>query len=368
MPDGERMMLTSPDEFFNHQVALPHAVVGSSDPTWRERYWVSLQDVADRRFILTLGLGKYPNQDVMEGFVIVQHGNVQRNLRVSRQLSPASDDMRVGPLRVSVVEPLKTIAFHIDDNPAGIRGEFTWLSGAPPILEERHFEVNRSRVSHDLVRYVQLGRIEGELAVAGERFALTREATWAERDHSWGMRPMPRLPGEPPQADPGWNFLVFCPIQFPSFSLHFYLFEVQPGRHIHLSATIVHADGRPGDAIRDLEHDFTWDDDAPIRTMTSGTVRLRFYDGRTLDVEMSALPLRVFLKGGGYGVDHGRWKGESHLEHEVWDLSDPVKLKDYVRGSSDHLVEARCNGEAGYGIIEYVVRAAHQAYGRRRQP
>ena len=34
-------MLTPPDEHFTHQVALPHAMVGSSDPSWRERYWVS---------------------------------------------------------------------------------------------------------------------------------------------------------------------------------------------------------------------------------------------------------------------------------------------------------------------------------------
>ena len=34
-------MLTPPDEHFTHQVSLPHAMVGSSDPSWRERYWVN---------------------------------------------------------------------------------------------------------------------------------------------------------------------------------------------------------------------------------------------------------------------------------------------------------------------------------------
>ena len=34
-------MLTPPDEHFTHQVPLAHAMVGSSDPGWRERYWVS---------------------------------------------------------------------------------------------------------------------------------------------------------------------------------------------------------------------------------------------------------------------------------------------------------------------------------------
>jgi hypothetical protein len=71
---------------------------------------------------------------------------------------------------------------------------------------------------------------------------------------------------------------------------------------------------------------------------------------------------RVYLRGGGYGVDHGRWKGELQLEHETWDLSDPVQFGGYARGSSDHMVEARCDGHTGYGIIEYMVRRGHTRY------
>jgi hypothetical protein len=55
-------LLTPPDEYFTHQVAYPHAMVGSSDPAWRERYWISIQDTAGKDTVPTLGLGQYPNQ------------------------------------------------------------------------------------------------------------------------------------------------------------------------------------------------------------------------------------------------------------------------------------------------------------------
>lgn len=362
------MNLTPPDEFFNHQVALPHAVVGSSDPAWRERYWISLQDVVDRNFILSAGFGKYPNQDVMEAFVMVQHGHTQRNLRLSRQLTPGSDDMTVARFSVEVVEPLKTLRFRLGENPSGISGDFTWHAAMPAMVEHRHFELSRTRVSHNLIRYVQLGRISGQVRTPDGQFMFTPERTWAERDHSWGTRPMARVEGEPPVASPAWNFLAFCPLQFASFSLHFYLFESQHGRPTHLSACMVHADGRPTDDINWLDHELEWVADAAVKTLKSGRVTLHFDSGSSMVVELSALAPRVYLKGGGYGVDHGRWKGEAHLEHEVWDLSVPADLKARAASSSDHMLEARCEGETGFGIIEYMVRRGHQRYGGGTRP
>ena len=242
------MNLTAPDEFFNHQVAYPHAVVSNSDPAWRERYWISLHDVVQRNFILSAGFGKYPNQDVMEAFVIVQHGSTQRNLRLSRQLTPGSDQMAVGCFSVEVVEPLKTLRFRLGANPSGILADFTWHASMPAMLEHKHFEVSRTRVSHDLIRYVQLGRISGHASTPEGQFVFTPESTWAERDHSWGVRPMAAVAGEPPVASVAWNFLAFCPLQFSTFALHFYLFESQQGRPTHLSACMVHADGKIGRA------------------------------------------------------------------------------------------------------------------------
>ena len=49
-----------------------------------------------------------------------------------------------------------------------MRFALDWLGTFDPYLEERHFETAGPRVTHDLVRYVQVGRAEGRLTVGGE--------------------------------------------------------------------------------------------------------------------------------------------------------------------------------------------------------
>lgn len=359
------MFLIPGDEGFAHQTSLPLMMAANSDPNWRERYWFSVQDVRGKDLILTGGFGKYPNKDVLEACAMVQHGDRQWNVRASRQLLPDSGTIAVGPFAAGIVEPFRHLRFRLDANEAGVSYDLNWHADTPALLEERHFEVNRARVTHDIIRYVQLGRMEGTIAVDGRTFELSVETGWAERDHSWGIRPMAAQPGDPPVASSAWNLLAFCPLQFPSFVLHVYLFEAQAGEPTHLSALAHFRDGRhAGDRVVAVDHDLAWDYAAPVRTLVGGRLSARFKSGAVLDIDLKALAPRAYLKGGGYGIDQGNWKGESHFEHEVWNLADPALLREYVKGSSDHMLEASCAGETGYGIIEYIVRSGHEKYRR----
>jgi hypothetical protein len=359
------MFLTPADEGFAHQTSLPLMMVASSDPNWRERYWFSVQDVRNKDFILSGGFGKYPNKDVIEACAMVQHGDRQWNVRASRQLLPEAGSIAAGPFKAEIIEPFRHLRLRLDDNESGIAYDLHWRADTPALLEERHFEVNRARVTHDIIRYVQLGRMEGVITVGDKTFELTLDSGWAQRDHSWGTRPMAPVPGDPPVASTEWNLLAFCPIQFPSFVLHIYLFETQAGEPTHLSAMAHFRDGRHrGDRVVAVDHDFVWDNAATVRTLVGGKISIRFKSGTSLDIDVTALAPRAYLQGGGYGVDQGNWKGENHFEHEIWDLSEPTKLRDYIKGSSDHMLEARCGGETGYGIIEYLVRSGHIKYRR----
>jgi hypothetical protein len=136
---------------------------------------------------------------------------------------------------------------------------------------------------------------------------------------------MASVPGDPPIAPPAWNFLAFCPIQFETFAIHFYLFEAQTGRPTHLSASLALKSGNDDDDIVSVTHEFEWDPAATVRTLKGGRITLTFYSGRVMDIDLTALGPRAYLQGGGYGVDQGKWKGEFHMEHEVWDLA-PDKL------------------------------------------
>ncbi len=364
------LALSPGDEYFVHQVALPIQSVATSDLSWRERYWISVHDVVNQDFVLSTGYGKYPNRDVMDGFCIAAKGGVQHNLRVSRQLAPRYSDIAVGPMSVEIIDPLKTFRFKLGDNATGTTYDLTWQASSPPTLEGRHFEVNRGRVSHEMMRYVQTGRLSGEISFNGEGIDVTPDRFWGVRDHSWGIRPMSAVPGDPPVASVKWNLLCFMPIQFPSFSLHCYLFESQPGRPTHISASIMRPEGsgEHDDEVRSVSHDFRWVENAPVQTLIGGSFRIEFFSGQVLDIDLKACPGRVYLKGGGYGSTQGKWLGESHSEHDSYDLTDTDQLRAYNSHASDHLIEARCDGEVGYGIIEYLIRRGYGKYAEAHRP
>lgn len=365
------MRLTSPDEYFHHQVSLPHAMVGSSDPSWRERYWISIQDVENQDAVLTCGIGQYPNQDVQEAFVVFSHDGTQRNLRLARALAPSNDVMRVGPLSIDVVKPFEDLHLVLDDNPSGLAFDLHWTGTMEPVLEGKHFQISRSRVTYDAIRYVQVGRAHGQLRTPDGQRELTTSTWWGERDHSWGTRPLPRVEGTPPGQRPEWRMLMFCPIQLPDFGLHFYVYERDPGRPVHLSAGIappLHGAGAgyPEEPIVGVEHDLDWVAGAPAATLSGGTIVLTLADGQRLVFEITALPGRAHLRGGGYegwnGWFQGHWKGENSLEHDEWDLTDRSQFYRYAKASSDHLIEVRHNGQTGYGVMEYMVLPGYPKY------
>lgn len=366
--------LTPPDEFFTHQVSYPHAMVGSSDPSWRERYWISIQDVANKDVVLTLGMGQYPNQDVQEAFVALSNNGTQRNLRLARALAPDSHIMGVGPFHVEVIKPLEQLRLVLEPNPSGIEFDIVWSGRFEPILEGRHFQVSRSRVTYDAVRYVQMGRAAGTLRAPGYSATLDPETWWTERDHSWGTRPLPRAQGAPPGERPEWKMLMFSPLQLPDFGLHIYYYEAEPGRPVHMSAAICRPPGAPDedDLVVGVQHDLEFVAGAPAATLSGGSIVLTMDSGRTMEFDIIAHPGRAHLRGGGYegwnGWFQGHWKGEDSLEHDVWDLTDRQNFYRYAKAGSDHLVEVHHNGQVGYGIMEYMVLPGYARYAEAQPP
>lgn len=368
------MRLSAPDEYFHHQVSLPHAMVGSSDPSWRERYWISIQDTERQDTVLTCGFGQYPNQDVQEAFVVLSRGDRQSNLRLSRTLSPGNDTMRVGPFSIEIEKPLEQLHLVLDENPSGLAFDLRWTGTMEPVLEGRHYQVSRNRAVYDAIRYVQVGRANGDLHLpSGTRLSVESETWWGERDHSWGTRPLPRTQGAPPGERPEWRMLMFCPIQLPDFGMHFYLYEAEPGRPLHLSAGISRplSGNRPGSDVADeaivgVDHDLRWVEGAPHSTLAGGTIVVTLADGRKLPFEITALPGRAHLRGGGYegwnGWFQGHWKGENSLEHEEWDLRDATQFYRYAKASSDHLIEVQLGDQIGYGVMEYMVLPGYAKY------
>jgi hypothetical protein len=369
------MQLSGADDYFTHQTALPHAMVATSDPSWRERYWVSFQDIANGDTVLTLGLGRYPNQDVMEAFVCFSQAGRQTNVRLSRTLLPDSHEMRVGPLACDVREPLRSLQFTLGENESGLSFDLTFTATFEPILEGKFFQISRARTTYDAIRYVQHGRASGEIRTPdGTVLTVTPHTWWSERDHSWGTRPLPRAQGQPPGERPEWRMLLFAPLQLPEFGVHIYLQESEPGRPVHLSAGIAGPLGQDQKAplIVGVDHELEWEKGAAAPTLVGGSLALILHGGDRLDLELTARPGRAHLRGGGYegwnDWKQGQWRGDLTAEHDEWDLTDRDNFYRYAKAGSDHLVEVRYKGEIGYGIVEYMVLPGYGKYSEALPP
>ena len=125
------------------------------------------------------------------------------------------------------------------------------------------------------------------------------------------------------------------------------------------------ADGSQPKVLK-VDHDLEWDVTAPAMTLKGGRMAVLLADGRRLDLTLRARAPRVYLSGGGYGHDHGQYKGVYSEEASTYDLADASKLRGYAIGSSDHMIELDCDGETGYGVMEYIVRRGHPYYAGRK--
>ena len=93
--------------------------MAGSDPQWNDGHYVCLCDDAGD-VCLTSNVRLYQNNDVLDGFVCVRHEGRQHNIRLSRRLRPDLDHYGVGPLRIEIVEPMRTLRFVLEHNEFGI--------------------------------------------------------------------------------------------------------------------------------------------------------------------------------------------------------------------------------------------------------
>jgi hypothetical protein len=131
-PHGGR--LTRHDEWPRHQVARTFDSVATDSPHWSDGYYFTASDAAGTASVYT-AIRLYANNDVMDGYACVGIDGRQHNVRWSRRLRPAIDDLAVGPLRVDVLAPLEQLRTTCAPNDYGIAYDLTWTGLHEPYLE-----------------------------------------------------------------------------------------------------------------------------------------------------------------------------------------------------------------------------------------
>lgn len=320
-------MLTPLDDAPFHQLPTTFDHVGPSDPRFFDRLWFAASDPSGGA-TLQVTMGVYQNMNVVDGGAVVVVGGRQHNLRVSRQLRPRYETT-CGPLRIDVVEPLRHLSLGIGPNPGAVEGSLEWRATFPAQEERHHFGRRRGRVVEDYARYDQIGECSGWLTLGGTRVDLDR--WWACRDHSWGVRERVGIPEPVTGEEVTPSGAVFAFLFFSTDVAGGHVQVAGGAERAQVTAAIAGRDGGPpvpGRAVA-LEVDF-FDDRRPRRFR-----RARFsvtHDGGAVsELEAEARGPAVAMEGLGYGGYRdgrglGVWRGGEHLEHDVWDVTDPVDV------------------------------------------
>jgi hypothetical protein len=317
------------DEYPFHQTTDTFAAVTGSDPSWNDGHYVCGADQAGT-VAFTSNVRLYANNDVLDGFVCLRHDRRQYNVRVSRRLRPAMERLGAGPLRLEIVEPLETVRLVLDENAIGIALDVTCHTANSPYMGP--IEVRRvdGRLLSERATYEITGACEGWVEVDGERITLDRTTASFFRDHSWGYQPprgRPTAHGAPQPSKRAPGVRQWVLFHTPGHGGFF--FEDPSGRAAAGRGAILAGDRVV--PVVDIATELEFRDGG--RRLSRGTFRLTDVESVVREYEFEDLGW-VYCQGGGYfggfddGLGQGVFRGDEHIEGEVWDVSHPTTIVD----------------------------------------
>jgi hypothetical protein len=353
-------MLTKGDDYPIHQTPDPIAFSGT-DRNFYDRYFFCAY-LPDGSGYCATAFGVYPQLNIADAHFSVIRDGVQHCLHASRKLDFERLVLAVGPIRIEIVEPLKTVRLVIDSHD-GIAAELTFESRSEPIQEPRFTRRNGARLLMDLTRFTVNARVCGWVEVDGERKAY--DGGLGTRDRSWGIRQIGAPDAQPvvPASMPQFYWL-WAPTNFPNLSLYAHVNEDEGGNPWNRRASLMMDGTKQNEALHLHENKFTIDWQAGKRYAKAGRLDVRDPSGR--DHVVTWQPIDVFMmRGIGYlspDWGHGLYKGDLVVEREDFrplDL-DPLLFPNL---HIQQIAQARHEGGAvssdGIGIVEQLVFGPH---------
>jgi hypothetical protein len=320
------------DETLAHQAAITFDHAVTSDHRFFDRWAVGVQH---RELSVIYGIAAYKNTNTCDAFFCVQRGTHQHNLRLSRPLRPNVGDMAVGPLRVEVIEPLRTHRLVVEPNDhSPLRAELEWRAELPAREEHPHFLRRDGRAVQDYVRFDQLGTASGWVVVGDDRVEVDGWFAW--RDHSWGVRPGmggvdPAVPQPSADGSHAGSIFVWMAFRTGSAAGQFQVVETSAGTTEHVDGHVIPDVSRPAEwlPVIAVRHDVAFVDGHT--TFSRARLEATTGDGRTWSFD--AMPLRppwAFI-GSGYsggwedGLGLGVPRG-ARAESDEYDMSAPADV------------------------------------------
>lgn len=354
------MAFTAADEYLTHQTPYTFDRVFTSDRNFYDRYFFSGYR-RDGEIYFALAMGVYPNLGVMDAAFSVVQGGKQYFVRASRALGSDRMDMKVGPISVSVVEPLRKVRIRVAKNSWGITADLVFDARSLP-NEEPHFNrLARNVPVMDYTRMTQHGAWSGKFACDGKAYDLASDTWWGIRDHSWGIRSVGgRDPRGAPMTEMPQFFWNWAPANFEDLCTLYTVSEAGDGSRWHESGAIMKPYPEAAEEAAAVAHQLRFQ--KGTRWIEGATITLNPAKGKALELEFK--PLYSFLmKGVGYGDPkwgHGMWVGPNETDGGLYDLSlEPPMANLHVQQVS----QVTAGRKKGIGIFEIIVMGPHAPYG-----
>ena len=323
-------MLSGWDEWFGHQTVAPYSHVEHMSPLWAERCYHLLH--ATPQVTLSVGRSYHPIDAQRQGFAGLTVGTRQYAVRWNEAVEPGDvpDSPSVGPLRVDVVEPLRTVSLSLADPTLPFGFDLQYEYRAEPVLTDRNrIEVNGEVVT-DYINFFASGRYSGSVVVDGEALAVNAPGF---RDRGWGLRKH--------EGAPRRGLVLGMFSEFEDHAIYALLYETGSGRRVMSNGWRLRPD-RPASSATDISHDLTLIDGL----LEGGRIGM-LLDGDHLEVEFK-VENRVFLSSLGY-TPHASTSRAG--EAATFDLRDRATLA-ALAGQTDHGIAVTCGGRTGTGYVE----------------
>jgi hypothetical protein len=278
---------------------------------------------------LQFTVGVYQNMNVVDGGMIVIRDGRQHNVRASRQLRPTYDTV-CGPLKIEVLDPFQRLRLTVSPNAGAVNGQLEWAATSAAQEERHHFARRTGRVIEDYSRYDQIGEMSGWLDIDGVR--LDVDSWWSCRDHSWGVRERVGVP----EPDTGQVTLAQGALfAFLFYSTHTHSGHVQLTRRDgsdHITAEIIDDQSGVSAIGEEMSVTVSFVDDGRPRRFGQAVFDVATGGGDRVTIQADAHGPAVAMPGLGYGgyadgLGLGVYRGISHLEHDVWEVSHPAEVK-----------------------------------------
>ena len=356
-------VLSQADDFPIHQNPEPIAYAGVSR-NFYDRYFFNGYHLNEDVFF-ALGMGIYPQLDVIDaGFSLIIDG-VQHNLLCSRVLNHERMQTQVGDITVDVITPLQCLRIVIDSAQHELKADLLFTGRAPAQEEPRFTRRIGTQTVMDYTRLTQNGCWQGFIEFRGRRINVSPECWLGTRDRSWGIRPVGAAdPQKNPHAPTSNQFYwLWAPINWPDAVSLYHLNDDADGKPWNTAGVFLPLAGE-AETMRSVSSkiDFI----SGTRHARMAQIKLHSFAGSNAEIIMRPR-FHWYMKGVGYGhpeFAHGHYHGGAAQLFEEYPLDtvdDAMNL--HIQAICDVSMEGDFGTRQGKGVLEQLIVGPHAPSG-----